>query len=86
MPERELIDRVAVSAGLSPGEAERVIEDVIAWYREPVESYVRRRHADLQLHGIRNDEAFERILGELANRVVAPPELTPRQVRRIVYG
>ena len=33
----ELIDRVAGSAGLTPAEAARVVQDVVAWYREPVE-------------------------------------------------
>ena len=86
MPDREVVERVAASTGLTIGEAERVIDDVLAWYREPVEDFVRRRHADLHLHGVRNDLAFRTIRNELAQRLVAPPELTERQVRRIIYG
>jgi hypothetical protein len=82
----ELIDRVAGSAGLTPAEAARVVQDVVAWYREPVEDYVRRRHAHHHLYGRRNPEAFELIAAELAGRVVAAPPLTQRQLRRIVYG
>jgi hypothetical protein len=82
----ELIDRVAGSAGLTPAEAARVVQDVLAWYREPVEDYVRRRHAHHQLYGRRNPEAFALIAAELAGRLVAPPPLSPRQLRRIVYG
>nr|WP_040562468.1 hypothetical protein [Kineosphaera limosa] len=82
----DLLDHVAASTGLTPGEAQRVVEDVIAWYREPVGDYVRRRHAELQVHGVRNQQAFERIAGELGERVVAPPHLSQRQLRRIVYG
>ena len=84
--ETELIDRVADSTGLSRAEAERVVQDVIAWYREPVEDYVRRRHAHYQLYGKRNPEIFQLIAGELQNRVVAPPDLSERKLRRIVYG
>jgi hypothetical protein len=82
----ELVDRVAASTGLTRGEAARVVADVVAWYAEPVEDYVRRRHARLQLHGRRNDEIFATVATELADRVVAAPALTQRQLRRIVYG
>lgn len=84
--DRELADRVAASAGLTATEAERVVEDVLAWYREPVEQYVRRRHAQYHLSGRRNEEIFTLIAGELPGRLVAAPQLTERQLRRIVYG
>jgi hypothetical protein len=84
--EAELIERVASSTGLTPAEAARVVEDVLAWYREPVEDYVRRRHAQHHLYGKRNDEIFALIARELASRLVAAPALSQRQLRRIVYG
>lgn len=86
VPEDELVGRVAETTGLSPGEARRVIEDVVAWYAEPVEDYVRRRHRELQTYGMRNPQAFARIADELPRRVVAPAALSQRQLRRIVYG
>ena len=82
----ELVDRIAASTGLSPAEAARVIEDVVAFHAEPVESYVRRRHAHLKTYGVRNHEIFARIAAELTDRVVAAPALTERQLRRIIYG
>lgn len=82
----DLVARVAASTGLPPGVARRVVDDVLAFHREPVEDYVRRRHRDLQTHGTRNAEAFARIAAELRQRVVAAPELSERQLRRIVYG
>jgi hypothetical protein len=81
----ELVDRIAGSAGLSREEAARVIDDVLAWYREPLEDFVRRRHAQHQLAGKHNPEIFMLISAELAGRVVAPPEVSERQLRRIVY-
>jgi len=63
-----------------------VVEDVLAWYRESVEDYVRRRHAHHRLYGKRNPEIFELIATELANRLVAAPALSHRQLRRIIYG
>lgn len=85
MHDRDLVDRVAASTGLTPGEAARVVADVLAWYREPVEDFVRRRHAHYQLYGKRNPEIFALIAAELATRLVSPPALSERQLRRIIY-
>jgi hypothetical protein len=82
----ELVERIATSTGLSPAEAARVIEDVVAFHAEPVEEFVRRRHAHLKDYGARNPEIFARLAEELAGRVVSAPPLTERQLRRIVYG
>ena len=82
----ELVERIAASTGLTRAEAARVIEDVVAFHAEPVEEFVRRRHAHLKTYGARNPEIFARIAEELAARVVAAPPLTERQLRRIVYS
>ena len=81
-----LVMRLVETTGLTPGEAARVVEDVVAFYAEPAEDYVRRRHAHLKTYGAKNDEIFARLAEELADRVVAAPRLTERQLRRIVYG
>ena len=85
-PDPDLVDRIATSTGLSASEAARVVEDVIAFHAESVEAYVRRRHAELKTYGTKNPEIFARIAEELAARVVAAPQLTERQLRRLVYG
>jgi hypothetical protein len=82
----ELISLVSASTGLTPGEAARVVADIVGWYRESVEQYVRRRHAYLRTYGKRNSEIFAVIAAELNDRLVAAPELSERQLRRIVYG
>ena len=86
MPDPELVARIAASTGLSPAEAARVVQDVVAFHAEPVEDYVRRRHAQLKTYGARNTEIFAVLAEELAHRVVAAPALSERQLRRIVYG
>jgi DNA-directed RNA polymerase subunit F len=84
--DHDLIERVASSTGLTPAEAARVVEDVLAWYREPLQDYVRRRHAHHRLFGKRNPEIFALIADELAERLVAAPPVSQRQLRRIIYG
>ncbi|MFF4749853.1 hypothetical protein ACWD5R_19860 [Streptomyces sp. NPDC002514] len=82
----ELVDHLTRSTALGPGEALRVIQDVLAFFDETTEDYVRRRHRELQAQGLVNAAIFERIETDLKYRAVAPPELTLRQLRRIVYG
>jgi hypothetical protein len=81
-----LVDRLVGTTDLTPAEAARVVEDVLAFHHEPVEAYVRRRHAELKIYGVRNPEIFGRLAEELTHRVVAAPPLTERQLRRIIYG
>jgi hypothetical protein len=86
VPEQTLVDHVVASTGLTPAEAARVIDDVVAYHAEPVEEFVRRRHAQLRTFGARNDEIFARVAEELRGRVVAAPVLSERQLRRMIYG
>lgn len=82
----DLVAHLVSTTGLDAAEAERVVADVVAFHAEPLERYVRRRHAALQSRGVRNAEIYARLREELAGRVVAPPPLSERQLRRIVYG
>ena len=85
-PERALVDHLVATTGLTPAEAARVIEDVVAFHAEPVEEFVLRRHTQLKTYGAKNPEIFARIAEELETRVVAAPRLSERQLRRLVYG
>ncbi|MEV1010271.1 hypothetical protein [Streptomyces sp. NPDC049881] len=92
MPERrtpphdDLVDHLVRSTPLSRGEAARVVLDVLAYFDETAEEFVRRRHRELRSGGLTNEMIFERIADELPRRAVAPPALSLRQLRRIVYG
>jgi hypothetical protein len=85
-PHEELIAHLTRTSGLGPGEAARVVADVLSYFSEAADDYVRRRHRELKAHGLTNDEIFPRIAAELRVRRVAAPELSLRQLRRIVYG
>lgn len=82
----DLVDHLTRTTPLQRGEALRVIQDVLAYFDETTEVYVRRRHRELRAQGLVNAEIFDRIEADLKYRAVAPPELTLRQLRRIVYG
>ncbi|MFG2225331.1 hypothetical protein ACIBK8_04220 [Streptomyces sp. NPDC050161] len=85
-PHDDLVDHLVRSTPLQRGEATRVVLDVLAYFDETTEGFVRRRHRELQSQGLRNDAIFERIRLELPHRAVSPPDLSPRQLRRLVYG
>ncbi|MEU7646718.1 MULTISPECIES: hypothetical protein [Streptomyces] len=82
----DLVDHLTRSTPLQRGEALRVIQDVLAYFDETTEDFVRRRHRELQGQGLLNAAIFEQISADLAYRAVAPPELSLRQLRRIIYG
>jgi hypothetical protein len=82
----DLVAHLVRSTPLTPNEAARVVAEVVAYYREPVPDYVRRRHAELKHRGLTNDRIFDEITAELAARRFAAPPLSVRQLRRLVYG
>ena len=82
----DLIDHLVRTTPLQRGEAARVVLDVLAYFDETAEEFVRRRHRELRSGGLQNTEIFERISAELPHRAVAPARLSLRQLRRIVYG
>lgn len=82
----ELVAHLTRTSPLSAGEAARVVADVLEYFAEPAEVFVRRRHAELKARGLTNDQIFRRVAAELPLRRFAAPELSLRQLRRIVYG
>jgi hypothetical protein len=85
-PHEELLAHLTRTSPLGPGEAARVVAEVLAYFSESTEEYVRRRHGELQARGLTNEKIFARIGPELAARRVTAPQLSTRQLRRIVYG
>jgi hypothetical protein len=83
---QDLARYLAASTGLPQPTTARVIADVNAYYDETVEEYVRRRHTELHRKGRKNDEIWPEIAVEIAHRRFSAPELSDRQLRRIVYG
>lgn len=82
----DLLDHIQRSSGLDHGLAARVVADVLAYFSETTESFVKRRHRELQRESLTNPAIFERIARELSERRVGAPSLSERQLRRVVYG
>ena len=82
----ELVTHLTRISPLGPGEAARVVAEVLGYFSESAEEYVRRRHRELKAEGLTNDQAFGRIAAELPARRVTAPRFSLRQLRRVVYG
>jgi hypothetical protein len=85
-PYDDLIAHLVRSTPLDTGEAARVVAEVVGYFSEQLPEYVRRRHAELKRRGLTNEQIFAALSTELAARRVAPPPLSARQLRRMVYG
>jgi hypothetical protein len=85
-PHPDLVAHLVRSTPLSEGEADRVVAEVLEWFAEPVAEFVRRRHRELAARGLTNDRIFATVGAELSGRLFPAPPLTPRQLRRLVYG
>ncbi len=85
-PDTELVEHLTRTSPLTPGEAERVVAEVLGYFSESAEEFVRRRHRELKTRGLKNEQAFAQLAAELALRRVTPPRYSLRQIRRVVYG
>jgi hypothetical protein len=83
---QDLVRHVARSTGLDEATASRVVADVMAYFTQTVEEYVRHRHTYLKSRNLKNEAIWPLIAGELDTRRFVADELSERQLRRIVYG
>jgi hypothetical protein len=82
----ELIEYLARTTRLSPPEAARVVDDVLAFLNETPEHFVRRRHLALQGLGYSNSAIFAQIGVELGRWRFRAEPYSERQIRRMIYG
>ena len=85
IPER-LRDHLRRNYGLQDSVARQIWQDLLAFFTDDPEEYIRRRHLELQDQGLKNDEIYS-ILGKEVRTMLFPgPKLSDRQIRRIIYG
>ena len=81
-----LLDHLVHTGGLDRSEARRIVEEVVSFYGESPEAFVVRRHRELQAEGMRNRAIYTRVAAEMEGWRFRAPQLSERQIRRIVYG
>ena len=81
-----LITHLCATTGLRRAKIRQLIADVAGFYDESIEQFVTRRHTELKAGGDKNEQIYGQITDELQQRRFAAPELSTRQVRRLIYG
>ncbi len=82
----ELLQHLCYSSRLTAHEARNLVAEVLAYYGETTEAFVRRRHLELQSQGHNNKNIFQQLLLELQQRRFPAAQLSERQIRRMIYG
>lgn len=65
---------------------DRLAEDFGEYFSRTVQEFITERHLELHEQGVRNREIYVRIQRELKERRFIGPEMTVRQIRRVIYG
>ena len=82
----QLVAHLTQMTRLESPEARKVVDETIAFFAEPVTDFVARRHREMRRQGLRNEQIYRRLRDEVCARRFASPELTERQIRRLIYG
>jgi len=89
MPDTEisdLIEHLSQITALSEAQSQQVVAEVLAYFNEDIESYVRRRHHELQQQGFSNTKIFASIQATLSERLFPAEKISERKIRRMIYG
>jgi negative regulator of sigma E activity len=84
--DHDLLQHLTRCYDLEATKAERLIREVMHFYSESHQQFIKRRHYELQQLGNNNPSIFRQIFKELRLRRYPAPCLTERQIRRIIYG
>ena len=84
--DQDLIRYLQNTKGYTEEEAGRLLEEILNYFDESWETFVQRRHKELQNSGHSNNLIYSRIQEELKLRRFVAPGLSERQIRRIIYG
>lgn len=82
----ELAEELSNRYGIELSLSERIAEDVLLYFNDTVEEWVRSRHYRLQHRGLKNEDIYRKISEEILERRFASRPLSIRQIRRMIYG
>ena len=82
----DLIDHLCRNSQLTAREAKNLVAEVLAYFSETPEEFLRTRHQELQSQGFGNTIIFPTLQLELSARRYSAKPLTTRQIRRAIYG
>jgi hypothetical protein len=81
------VDHLARALGVPRDQAERLLEEARTAFHQTLPDFVRSRHAEYrQRQGLRNQEIYRRIQEDIRNWRFRAPEVSERQIRRMIHG
>jgi hypothetical protein len=63
-----------------------LIDDLGDYFSDDVKDFITQRHEQLHGEGLRNDHIYQKIQKELKERRFIGPDMSLRQIRRVIYG
>lgn len=82
----DLIEHLSRVTALSENQTRQVVAEVLAYFNEDKESFIRRRHHEMQQQGLANPVIFATLQGEVSDRLFPAASVSERQIRRMIYG
>ena len=83
--EDDLVQNLQSATGLDEAILRKIIREIRDWHDEDLQTWVLRRHRELQRQGIPNREIFGRLREEARRILIRPRPLSERQIRRLIY-
>ncbi len=71
---------------LTSRDLEMLLDDLEEYFNVEVTEFIRNRHIELQKKGLKNNEIYLAVKQELLRFRFTAPDLSIRQIRRIIYG
>jgi hypothetical protein len=84
--ENQFKRHVVETYGIPDRDFDRLYDEFLEHFGSNLETFVRRRHVELQAEGLKNVEIFARLLEEARRFRFTAEGLNERRLRRIVYG
>ena len=82
----ELENYILSSYSLNKSDLYRLLDDLSGIFNDSVEEYIHKRHVFMQKEGKKNNEIYQILQKEIRSHRFLGPELSIRQIRRIIYG
>ncbi len=75
-----------VTTNLSDKEINKIIEEINEFYNLSYQEYIKKNHLKLRAEGYKNEEIYEILSEKVKQMRFKAPDLSIRQIRRIIYG
>ncbi len=82
----EFKDHITSNYSISRHDLERLLEEVDHFYGCDLPTFVQTRHMELKEAGYQNREIYRILQQEAKARRFRIPDLSERQIRRLIYG